>query len=124
MHIELKKYRDHWRETEPWLPYLDDGVISRMDNYIKECVRISWRMVTLLPPLKIVLVNDGDLHDEQFDDFFQTEVEENKENTPTIQVCVWPALTDYNNDEVFLKGTSVIIPKPKQPKQQRDTVTV
>ncbi|KAJ7330656.1 Mitochondria-eating protein [Desmophyllum pertusum] len=117
MYLELKNHRDQWNRSEPWLPHLDDKIIAKMENYIKDCVRIAWRMVTLLPPLKIVLVNDGDLHDEQFDDFFQTEVEENKENTPTIEVCVWPALTDYNSDEVLVKGTSVIIPKPKQPKQ-------
>ncbi|KAL9965718.1 hypothetical protein ACROYT_G029560 [Oculina patagonica] len=111
---ELTKKRDQWRKSEPWLPHLDDEIISRtsMKNYITECVRIAWRMVNLLPPLKIVQVNQ--VHGDKFDDFFQTEKEEAKEKTPTMTVCVWPALTDYDGDEVFVKGTAVIIPKPKR----------
>lgn len=114
MLIELKKHRDQWTKSEPWLPHLDDEIISKMKNYITECVRIAWRMVNLLPPLKIVQVNQ--VHGEKFNDFFERE-EEVKEKTPTITVCVWPALTDYNSDEVLVKGTAAIIPKPKQQRQ-------
>lgn len=109
---ELTKKYDQWTKSEPWLPLLDDEIISRMKSYITECVRIAWRMVNLLPPLKIVLTNQ--VHSAKFDDFFQTEKEEAKEKTPTITVCVWPALTDYDGDEVLVKGTAVIIPKPKR----------
>ena len=51
---------------------------------------------------------------QKFDDYFQTEKEEVKEGTSTITLCVWPALTDYHGDEVLVKGTVVIIPKPKR----------
>lgn len=76
-------------------------------------------MVNLLPPLKIVLVNQ--VHGERFNDFFDKEEEEVKEKTPTITVCIWPALSDYNSDEVLVKGTAAIIPKPlkQQPKDQQ-----
>lgn len=118
MFRELIKKRDQWIKSEPWLPHLDDEIISRasMKNYITECVRIAWRMVNLLPPLKIVQVNQ--VHGEKFDDFFQTEKEEGKEKTPTITVCVWPALIDYDGDEVLVKGAAVIIPKPKRQREQ------
>lgn len=114
MFRELTKKRDQWMKSEPWLPQLDDKIIlgSRMKSYITDCVRIAWRMVNLLPPLKIVLANQ--VHGERFEDFFQTEKEEVKEKTETITVCVWPALTDYDSDEVLVKGTVVIIPKPKR----------
>ncbi len=116
MVIELKKYRDQWRKSEPWLPHLNDEMITKMKNYITDCVRIAWRMVNLLPPLKIVLVNQ--VHGEKFDEFFEREEPEVKESTPTITVCVWPALADYDSDEVLVKGTAAILPKPKQQQQQ------
>jgi len=108
----LKTKRDQWIKTEPWLPQLDDEILSRMTGYINECVRIAWRMVNLLPPLKIVLENQ--VCGERFEDFFQTENEEVTEKTPTNTLCVWPALTDYRGDEVLFKGAVVIIPKPKR----------
>ena len=112
MFRELKKKRDQWIKSEPWLPQLDDEILSRMKSFITECVRIAWRMVNLLPPLKIVL--ESQVCDERFEDFFHTEKEEVREKTPTITLCVWPALTDYDGDEVLVKGTVVIIPKPKR----------
>jgi len=119
---ELKKHHDLWRKSEPWLPLLDDGIISKMTSYITECVRIAWRMVNLLPPLKIVLVNH--VHGERFNEFFEKEEEEVKEKTPTIKVCIWPAVSDYTSGEVLIKGTAAIIQKPKLPKNlQRVTGT-
>lgn len=109
---ELKKKRDQWTKSYPWLPQLEDEILSGMKSFITDCVRIAWRMVNLLPPLKIMLANEVD--GEKFDDYFQTEKEEVKERTSTITLCVWPALTDYRSDEVLVKGTVVIIPKPKR----------
>jgi len=114
---ELKNSHDMWRKSEPWLPLLDDDKISRMRSYIMECVRIAWRMVNLLPPLKIVLVNQ--VHGERFNDHFDKEEEEVKEGMPTIKVCIWPAVSDYISDEVLVKGTAAIIQKPKQLKNQQ-----
>lgn len=110
MLIELRKHRNQWSQNEPWLPYLDDSIIEKMKNYIRDCVRIAWRMVNLLPPLKIVLTTQ--VHGKRFDDCFQREEEESKEKTQTMTVCVWPALTDYDSNEVLFKGTAAIIPKP------------
>lgn len=112
MFRELKKKRDQWIKSEPWLPQLHDEIISRMKSFITECVRITWRMVNLLPPLKIMLANE--VRDERFDDYFQTEEEETKEKTETTTLCVWPALTDHDSDEVLVKGRVVIISKPKR----------
>ena len=84
---------------------------EKMKSYIKECLRLAWRMVNLLPPLKIVTVDHT--HGKAFDDFFETEVEENEEKAQTMKVCVWPAVTDCDNDEVLVKGTVAIIPRPK-----------
>jgi len=109
---ELKKKRDQWIKSDPWLPQLEDEILSKMKSFITDCVRIAWRMVNLLPPLKIMLANE--VGGERFDDYFQTEKEEVKERTSTITLCVWPALTDYHGDEVLVKGTVVIIPKPKR----------
>ena len=74
-------------------------------------------MVNLLPPLKIVLVSQ--VHGEKFNEFFDQEEEEVKEKTPTIKVCIWPAVSDYISGEVIIKGTAAIIPKPKQLKNQQ-----
>ena len=83
-----------------------------MQNYVKECLRLSWRMVNLLPPLKIVTTDD--VKGRPFDDFFEKEMEENKEKAQTVKVCVWPAVIDCDNDKVLVKGSVAIIPKPKK----------
>ena len=118
---ELKDCHDKWRKSEPWLPLLDDGIISRMKSYITECVRIAWRMVNLLPPLKIVLVNQA--HGERFTEFFEIDEEKAEENTPTIKICVWPAVSDYNSGEVLIKGKAAIIEKPKLLKNRQQAAT-
>lgn len=114
----MKKERDQWIKSEPWLPQLGDEILSRMKSFITDCVRIAWRMVNLLPPLKIMLTNEDDLKGERFDDFFNTEKEEVKERTPTMTLCVWPALTDYDGNEVLVKGSVVIIQRPKRRQEQ------
>lgn len=116
MFRELKKKREQWIKSEPWLPQLEDEVLSRMKSFITDCVRITWRMVNLLPPLKIMLASE--VARERFDDYFHTEKEEVKEKTLTDTLCVWPALTDCDGDEVLVKGTVVIIPKPKRRHEQ------
>lgn len=69
-------------------------------------------MVNLLPPLKIKKVDD--VTDKKLNNFFEKEIEENKENLETMKVCVCPAVTDGDNpNEVLVKGTVVIIPRPK-----------
>ena len=84
---------------------------EKVKNYIKDCVRIAWRMVNLLPPLKIKTIDD--VQGRAFDEFFGTEVEENKEQAQTMKVCVWPAVTDRDHpDDVLLKGAAVILPIP------------
>ncbi|PFX26812.1 uncharacterized protein LOC111328475 [Stylophora pistillata] len=108
---ELKAQHRQWREHDPWLPYLDEDKLSKMKNFVTECVRLAWRMVNLLPPLKIVMIPD--VQGEKFDEFFEKEEEEVKEGVPTMTVCVWPALTDSKGDEVLVRGKAAIIPKPK-----------
>ena len=116
---ELKTKRDQWITSEPWLPQLEDEILSRMKSFITDCVRIAWRMVNLLPPLKIMLANDDDWKGaERFDEYFHTEKEEVKEKTSTITLCVWPALTDFDGNEVLVKGRAVIIQKPKRRPEQ------
>ena len=83
-----------------------------MKNYITDCLRLAWRMVNLLPPLKIKKVDD--VRDRELNYFFEKEIDENKENAQTVKVCVWPAVTDCDNPkEALVKGTVVIIPRPK-----------
>ena len=106
---ELKKFRDQWIKDDPLLPYLNDDILVKMKNFITECVQISWRMVTQLPPIKIVQANK--MHGERFEEFFEKEEEELKEKVPTMTICVWPALTDSKGDEVLAKGKAAIIPK-------------
>jgi len=111
---ELKIRSEQWRDLDPWLPYLDDNILgnSRVKNYIADCLRLAWRMVNLLPPLKIKKVDD--VRDNELNNFFEKETEENKEKVQTMKVCVWPAVTDCDNpNEVLVKGTVVIIPRPK-----------
>lgn len=115
---ELKKKRDQWMISEPWLPQLEDEILSGMKSFITDCVRIAWRMVNLLPPLKIMLANDDDLKGERFDDYFHTEKEEVIERSSTITLCVWPALTDHDGNEVLVKGRVVIIQKPERRQEQ------
>lgn len=109
----MRELREFWAEHYPWLPYLDDNAMKnlKVKNYIKDCVRISWRMVNLLPPLNIMTIDD--LQDRAFDEFFDTDVEENKENAQTMKVCVWPAVTDpHHPGDVLVKGAVVVLPKP------------
>ena len=111
---ELMHRREEWRERYRWLPYLDDSTIKdpKMKNYIKECLRLAWRMVNLLPPLKIVSLDE--VQSKKSEDYFEMEMEENKENAQTMRVCVWPAVIDCgNDDEVLIKGSVAIILRPK-----------
>lgn len=115
---ELKTEREKWKESNPWLPYLDDSTINsdRMRNYIKDCLRLAWRMVNLLPPLKIVTL-DG-VERTKYDEYFEMETEENREKAETMNVAVWPAVIDSDNGEVLVKGAVAVIPRSKnQPKQ-------
>lgn len=34
-------------------PELSEKVISELDDYIKACIRLCWRLVTQLPPLQL-----------------------------------------------------------------------
>ena len=110
---ELTKCRDSWQRRYPWLPYLEDSIMSneKMKGFIKDCLRVAWRMANLLPPLKIVTVDEVDVG--KMDECFEKEVEENREGTKTMNVCVWPAVMDCYNNEVLQKGGLAIIPKPK-----------
>ena len=84
---------------------------EKMQSFIRDCLRLAWRMVNLLPPLKIVTVDEVDVG--KLDEYFEKEVEENRERRKTMNVCVWPAVMECYNDEVLQKGGSAIIPKPK-----------
>ena len=111
---ELTSLRDQWKKKHPWLPYLEDNILAhaKIKNYVKECLRIAWRMVNLLPPLKIV--TPVEVQDKAFDDFFEREIDDNKENADTMKVCVWPAVIDEDNpNDVVVKGTVAIIPRQK-----------
>lgn len=106
--------RDQWKTENPLLPYLEDSILThtRIKNYIRECLRVAWRMVNLLPPLKIVTPDA--VPGNAFDSFFEKEIDDNKENAHTMQVCVWPAVIDGDNlNDVILKGMVAIIPRPK-----------
>lgn len=110
---DLMTRREEWKERYPWLPYLDDSTIKseRMRNYVKDCLRLAWRMVNLLPPLKIVTLDE--VGDRKYDECFEIEMEENREKAKTMHVCVWPAVVDADNDEVLVKGAVAVIPRPK-----------
>lgn len=110
---ELTKCRDSWQGRYPWLPYLEDSKMrnEKMKSFIKDCLRLAWRMVNLLPPLKIVTIDHIEVG--KLDEYFEKEVEENRESTKTMNVCVWPAVMDCYNDEVLQKGGLAIIPKPR-----------
>ena len=110
---ELTKCRDSWRRCYPWLPYLEDSIMrnEKMQSFIRDCLRLAWRMVNLLPPLKIVTVDEVDVG--KLDEYFEKEVEENRDSTKTMNVCVWPAVMECYSDEVLQKGGLAIIPKPK-----------
>ena len=84
---------------------------EKMKSFIKDCLRLAWRMVNLLPPLKIVTIDHIEVG--KLDEYFEKEVEENRESTKTMNVCVWPAVMDCYNDEVLQKGGLAIIPKPR-----------
>ena len=68
-------------------------------------------MVTLLPPLKIETI-DGEKQ-KKLKDYFEVQVEDNKENSETMSICVWPIVIDCDSNEVLEKGEVAIIPKPK-----------
>lgn len=111
---ELKKRSsEEWKKSYPWLPCLDDDIMKneKMKNFISDCLRLAWRMVTLLPPLKIETIDEEKR--KKFDYYFEKEVEENKERSETMNVCVWPTLMVCDSDEVVQKGVVAVIPKPK-----------
>lgn len=108
----MRVLRDVWTKHDEY-PYLDDNAMKneKVKSYIKDCVRMAWRMVNLLPPLKIMTADD--VQGRAFDEFFEIEAEENKENAQTMKVCVWPAVTDRDHpSDVLVKGEVVILPKP------------
>ena len=114
MMTELQQRYQEWRTSSPMIPHLDDGILknTKMANYIKECLRLAWRMVNLLPPLTLVKMSQ--VHGAPLDFFFEREVEETKENAQTLEVCVWPAVSNLENPkEVHVKGTMAVIPRPK-----------
>lgn len=109
----VKRSREEWKKSFPWLPCLDDEMMKnkKMKTFISDCLRLTWRMVTLLPPLKIETI-DGEKQ-KKLKDYFEVQVEDNKENSETISICVWPIVIDCESNEVLEKGEVAIIPKPK-----------
>ena len=48
-----------------FLPRPSEDVLTRLGDYIKECIRLTWRMVTQVPPMQLeygVVQFDKDLH--------------------------------------------------------------
>ncbi|XP_068685171.1 uncharacterized protein [Montipora foliosa] len=114
MMTELQQCYHEWRRSSPMLPYLDDDMLknTKLASYVKECLRLAWRMVNLLPPLTLVTADQA--RRDTLDAFFTIEVEETTETAQTLQVCVWPAVSNLENpNEVHVKGTMAIIPRPK-----------
>ena len=58
-------------------------------------------MVNLLPPLQIMTIDQIEVG--KLDEYFEKEVEENRESTKTMNVCVWPAVMDCYNDKFCKK---------------------
>lgn len=111
--LEKKMMTELQQRYHEW-PYLDDDILknTKLASYVKECLRLAWRMVNLLPPLTLVTADQA--RRGTLDAFFTIEVEETTETAQTLDVCVWPAVSNLENpNEVHVKGTMAIIPRPK-----------
>ena len=48
-----------------FLPRPSEDVLTRLGDYIKDCIRLTWRMVTQVPPMQLeyrIMQFDKDLH--------------------------------------------------------------
>ena len=83
-------------------------VLDKLDSYIKACIRLTWRMVTQLPPLRL------EYHSPSFDrrihkkSAYQNTTEKNlgpdEESLGEEILCyLWPGLLD-GGDRLILQG--------------------
>ena len=82
-------------------------VLLKLDSYIKDCIRLTWRMVTQLPPLRL------EYHSPRFDRHihkktaYQNSTEENPGNEESsgeeVLCYLWPGLLD-GGGRLILQG--------------------
>ena len=82
-------------------------VLLKLDSYIKACIRLTWRMVTQLPPLRL------EYHSPRFDRHIhkKTACQDTTEKNPgneerlgqEIFCYLWPGLFD-GGDRLILQG--------------------
>ena len=82
-------------------------VLLKLDSYIKDCIRLTWRMVTQLPPLRLEYYSprfDRHIHKKTT---FQNSTEKNQSNEKSLGeeiLCyLWPGLLD-GGGRLILQG--------------------
>ena len=89
-----------------FLPRPSEDVLTRLGDYIKACIRLTWRMVTQVPPMQLeygAVQFDKDLHKLAR---FQNRAEFCRgadHLTGQIIACyLWPALLESGGRTIFL----------------------
>ncbi|XP_020627867.1 uncharacterized protein LOC110065112 [Orbicella faveolata] len=103
----LKKWTEWFDKNVSLVHTPTQEVLVKLDSYIKACIRLTWRMVTQLPPLRL------EYHSPRFDRHihkktaYQNTTEKNPGNEESLGeeiLCyLWPGLLD-GGDRLILQG--------------------
>lgn len=92
----------HGRKEMPLLPPFCEEVIQNLDDYIKACNRMAWKLVTQLPPLQLEYIST------KFNERMHrlTRLHNNNESTEhrhseSIVCYLWPALVERGGRVIF-----------------------
>ena len=96
-------------EEASFLPAPSEDVLTQLGDYIKECIRLTWRMVTQIPPMQLeyrAVQFDKDIHKRtrfqyhseycsREDQLYGQVISEN------IACYLWPALLEAGGRIIF-----------------------
>lgn len=102
----MKKWDECLKEEKemklvPPFPDKPEDVLTKLDDYIKDCIRLSWKMVTQAPPLGL---ENSQL---KFNPKYHTLTRLQNNNESSIQgqyesiVYLWPGLKENEGRVIF-----------------------
>lgn len=98
MESSWKKWNEWFEKNESIVHPPTQEVLVKLDSYIKECIRLTWRMVTQLPPLQLEyhsLMFDHRIHKKTAYENTTEKNPGNEENSGQEILCyLWPGLLD------------------------------
>lgn len=107
MESSWKRWNEWFEKNESIVHAPTQEVLVKLNSYIKECIRLTWRMVTELPPLRLEyhsLRFDHRIHKKTAYESTTEKNPGNEENSGDEILCyLWPGLLD-GGDRLILPG--------------------